>query len=107
MNIRKAILWIVFLGFSAYTGYVMLEVGYIGIFAGGMANLGSTQVLIDLVIACVIILTWMRRDAVERGVNPYPWFLVVGATGSIGILIYLLIREYSKANVSARTATAA
>ncbi len=97
MTIRKALLWTIFIGFTAYSTWVMWQVGYMGIWQGGFGTIGSTQVTLDLVIACLLISSWMIGDAKARGVNPYPWIAAVVVSGSIAILAYLVVREHKKA----------
>ena len=53
-----------------------LQVGYLGIFAAGFANPGSLQVLLDLVVACLLISSWMVIDARANGRNPWPYVFI-------------------------------
>ncbi len=75
--------------FVLLTGYAVWDVGYIGIFDYHRHSSAGWQVFADLVVALVLVLSWMIPDAREHGRNPWPW---VGATlvlGSIGPLAYL------------------
>ena len=47
----------------------------------------------DLVIACSLAIVWMVRDAHERGRNPWPFVGITLVAGSIGPLVYLLMRQ--------------
>ena len=94
-KLRLIALSVMLIGFSAFSLWAMLDVGYFGIWAAGFESSGSLQILIDLVIGCAIIATWMISDARARGVNPAPWILAVMTTGTIAILVYLLVRELS------------
>jgi len=87
----KPVLMAVFLLFGAYSLYTMYEVGYHGIWMAGIANVGSLQVLLDLVIACVLISSWMVIDARAHGRNPWPYLLITLVAGSFGPLLYLLL----------------
>jgi hypothetical protein len=96
----KAILLAIFALFGAYTLYAIYEVGYFGILAAGMANPGSLQVMVDLVIVCTLVIAWMVNDARATGRNPWPYVLITIAGGSFGPLLYLLL-EGERATASA------
>lgn len=86
----KAILIVVLLGFGAYSGWAMWQVGYFGIWQAGLNGPGETQILLDLVVACLLICSWMVQDARSRGRNAWPYVAVTLAAGSFGPLAYLL-----------------
>ena len=94
MNWKTAVLGLVIIDFAALTGYAILEVGYIGILEGGLANWGATQIFVDLIIACTLAMIWMVRDARQRSLNPWPYVAITLAGGSFGPLLYLLRREW-------------
>jgi len=98
MNVKRMCLWIIFISFSAFSSWVMWKVGYVGIWQAGTESSGSLQILLDLVICCLIICSWIIADARSRGVNPYPWLVAVLSTGSLAILVYLLAREHQKSS---------
>ncbi|MDX1452016.1 MAG: hypothetical protein R3183_05615 [Oleiphilaceae bacterium] len=79
--------------FSMYSTWVMWEIGYLGIWQAGFASIGSVQILWDLAIACVLICSWLKVDAMKRGMNPYPWWIATLTTGTLAPLIYLLVRR--------------
>jgi hypothetical protein len=87
----KPVLIAIFLLFGGYSFYAMYEVGYFGIWAAGFAGVGSFQVLLDLVIACLLISSWMVIDARTSGRNPWPYVAITLAAGSVGPLLYLLL----------------
>ncbi len=89
----KALLIAVLIAFSAFTVWVMAQVGYAGIWTGALANPGSEQVLVDLVIACALICVWMIKDAQQRGAQAWPFVLITLTAGSFGPLLYLLLRR--------------
>lgn len=100
MNIRVVILLLVLIAFVGFSSWVMLDIGYIGIWAAGFQSLGAMQILFDLVISCLVFSWWMLGDARARNVNPVPWLLAIVATGSIAILVYLLVRELQNNKVA-------
>ena len=87
----KPVLILVALVFGAYTLYAIAQVGYFGIWAAGFSSSGALQVLLDLVIACLLISSWMVNDARATGRNPWPYVLITLAAGSFGPLFYLLL----------------
>ena len=93
-NLRKPFLWLALTSFSAFSAWVMWEIGYLGVWQAGFVSSGSLQILLDLVIGCFLICSWMIGDAKARGLNPIPWVIAVGLTGTIAALAYLLVREY-------------
>jgi len=93
-TVKKWILWMVLIDFSAFSAWVMWEVGYFGIWEAGMASPGSWQILIDLIIAGGLICSWIVMDARKRGVNPWPWVATTFALGTLVPLTYLVWREY-------------
>lgn len=80
MTLRKALLWILFVDFAAFSSWVMWDAGYLGIWQAGMASPASGQILLDLVIACVLISVWIKGDAESRGINPWPWMVAIALT---------------------------
>ncbi len=94
MTLRKALLWILFVDFAVFSTWVLWDTGYLGIWLAGMASPASAQILLDLVISCLLISVWIKGDAEQRGINPWPWMIAIGFTGSLATLVYLLVREY-------------
>jgi cytochrome bd-type quinol oxidase subunit 2 len=90
MTWLKPVLWLVSLSFSAFSLWVLMQVGYLGIWQGGFANLGSTQITLDLVIACTLLLGFIVRDCRAQGRSWWPWAALTLVAGSIGPLAYLL-----------------
>ncbi len=87
---QRAILWIILVLFGALTVAALLEHGYMGIIGPHFESLAGGQVFADLVIALLIILVWLWRDAKQRGRNPWPWTLITLVMGSFGPLLYLV-----------------
>ena len=59
--------------FGALTSVAVWHHGYRGIFETMFQSWAGVQVLVDLVIALVLVLVWMWRDAqvLKRSVWPY------------------------------------
>lgn len=87
---RKIILAITLLAFLALTAVAVWEHGYVGVFAHQFQNSAGVQVLVDLVIALGLFMVWLWQDARAAGRNPWPWLVLILATGSIGALVYVL-----------------
>jgi hypothetical protein len=101
MNVKKVCLWATLICFSVFSAGAMWELGYVGIWQAGIDSSGSLQILLDLVICCFIISCWIKTDCQLRGVSPYPWFIAILSTGSLAILVYLIVREHQQSNTPA------
>lgn len=86
----KPLTWLVAAAFSAFSLWALLQVGYLGIWQGGFANVGSTQITFDLIIACAIGVGFVARECRAQGRPWWPWAVATLALGSIGLLAYLL-----------------
>ncbi len=86
----KPAIALVALVFSAFSLWVLMQVGYLGIWKGGLASLGSAQITADLVIACTLLTGYIARDCRARGRPWWPWALLTAVAGSLGPLAYLL-----------------
>jgi len=86
----KPVLWLVLLAFGGFSLWVLMQMGYLGIWRGGFANLGSTQITVDLVIACCLLMGFIARDCRAQGRPWWPWALLTLGAGSFGPLVYLL-----------------
>lgn len=75
--------------FLALTIYAVMDVGVIGIFDYHLHSSAGWQVFVDLVIALLLLLTFLIPDARRKGLNPWPWAVGTVLTGSIAPLIYL------------------
>jgi len=99
MNTRLIILYVILLGFVAFTAYslAVTEQDFVS-WAKDLLSVPSTaQVVLDLYIACGLILAWMFYDIRSRGKSKLSWFvfaLITLVAASIGPLIYLIIREH-------------
>lgn len=78
--------------FLAITAYAVSQVGYWGIIEPLLQDSAGWQVFADLVIALVLLLTFLIPDAKSRGINPWPWVIATCLLGSIGPLGYFVYR---------------
>lgn len=90
ITMPRPLLWIITLAFGAYSLWALAQVGYLGLWQGGFANPGSTQITFDLIVSCLLLLGFVARDAKASGRNFWPWALATLALGSLGVLGYLL-----------------
>jgi hypothetical protein len=94
-SMRPWLFWVLlvdFVAFSLQTAYVLSLYGLSWI-PVAFENPVSTLIMVDLVIALSMILGWVYVDARQRGVSPWPYLLLTLATGSVGTLLYVLVRE--------------
>ena len=90
MKQRRILAIIILFPFSLLSLYAMAEVGYLGLFEYQLQSPAGWQVLADLVVALVLVLSWMVPDAKRSGRNPVPWVVLTLLSGSFGPLLYLL-----------------
>ena len=88
---RKTLSWILLVPFLVLTGYAVMEVGFVGIFAYQLESPAGWQVFADLAISLVLVLTWMIPQARREGRNPWPWVVATLFTGSIAPLAFLAL----------------
>jgi hypothetical protein len=81
------------IGFAALNVFAAVTAGLAGL---GSAVLGvnawSAVIVTDLAIALGMVSVWVYRDARRRGKSPAPYIALTLATGSLGPLLYLLVR---------------
>ena len=87
----KTALALVFAAFGAYSLYVVAQLGLIGLWQALLSDLAGRQALLDLVIASVLLLGFLWRDAQRTGRRFWPYVLLTLSTGSFGPLLYLLL----------------
>jgi drug/metabolite transporter (DMT)-like permease len=90
---KQTLAWILLVPFSLLTLYALLQVGYVGIFDYHRHSPAGWQVFADLVIALILVLTWLIPEARRLGRNPWPWVAVTLFLGSFGPLLYLVSRR--------------
>ena len=86
----RVALWIITVAFGAFSLWVMAQVGYLGIWQGGFASLGSSQVTLDLIVSSILLVGFVVRDARARGRVWWPFALLTLVAGAFGTLAYLL-----------------
>lgn len=86
---RKALAIIILIPFSLLSVYVVFKVGYIGILDYHRHSPAGWQVFADLVIACILCLSWLIPEAKRAGRNPWPFVVITLFLGSFGPLFYL------------------
>ena len=96
MNHKRTLAIFILIPFSLLTAYAIAQVGYIGIFDYHRHSPAGWQVFIDLVIALVLVLTWLIPEAKKAGRNPWPWVAITLVMGSFGPLLYLLFPSTAK-----------
>lgn len=92
----RVLIVVILVLFGALTTVALYQHGYWGIIAPHFQSTSAAQVFADLVIALVMVLVWLWRDAKATGRNPWPWVFATLALGSFGPLVYLLTRKSSQ-----------
>lgn len=77
--------------FTVLSLYALWKVGYIGLFDYHRHSPAGWQVFTDLVIALILVLSWMVPEMRRAGRNPWPWIAATIFLGSIGPLLYLAL----------------
>lgn len=75
--------------FSLLTVYAIYKVGYIGVFDYQRHSPAGWQVFADLVIACLLCLSWLIPEAKRNGRNPTPFVVLTLFLGALGPLLYI------------------
>ena len=93
MRERTLVLSVVLVAFAAFSAYVVWEHGVIGLMERCFDNSATTLAVVDMTIALALVMTWILRDAKERGVSPIPYVVLTLMLGSVGPLLYLIVRD--------------
>ena len=93
MNNKRTLAIIILIPFTVLSVYAITQVGYIGLFDYHRYSPAGWQVFTDLVIALVLVLSWLIPEARKAGHNPWPWVLATLFLGSIGPLLYLVFNK--------------
>ena len=96
MRLKLIALYLIFFDFLAYTLYVVATEGYFGFIPAAVTSPWHTQIFLDLLVACVIIGSWMVVDARRRGKTVWPYIVAIPFTGSLSPLVYLIVREHQR-----------
>ncbi len=89
MKNRRLLAIAILIPFTLLTVYAVAEVGYIGLLDYHRHSPAGWQVFTDLVVALILVLTWMIPEARRSGRNPWPWVVATLFLGSIGPLLYM------------------
>lgn len=92
MQPRSRLALAVLVPFTAFSFWVIERAGLVGLVPVLREPWGA-QVFLDLVIAITVASTVVARDARARGLKAWPWYLAMGALGSIGLLGYFVYRD--------------
>lgn len=92
--------------FTAFTIWIFSRTGLAGFYEQLLASPAAWQVLADLTLALLLVLSWMWRDARASGRAFWPYLVLTLALGSIGPLTYLLLRPSRQASLGHRASTA-
>lgn len=95
MDTRRILAIAILIPFTLLTAYAVMEVGYLGIFDYHRHSPAGWQVFVDLVIALVLVLTWLVPEAQRNGQSPWPWIALTLALGSFGPLLYLVFARHT------------
>ena len=93
MNGKRLGILVLLLDFVGLEAYAVWQYGYRGVFELLFANAATAVAFVDLCIALGLIMLWMWRDARERGTSIVPYAVLTVTLGSVGPLLYLLVRE--------------
>jgi len=91
MQYKRSLAFVLVVPFVLLTLYTIHKVGYLGIFEYQFLSPAGWQVGADLVIACMLLLSWIIPEAKRKGRNPWPFVLITVVLGSIGPLLYILL----------------
>jgi hypothetical protein len=92
MTRLQIVLGVVLAAFSFETAWALQHFGFVGFFENLFSSFAGMLVLFDLTIALSLVLAWMWRDARERGASFWPYVPLTLAFGSVGPLLYLIVR---------------
>ncbi len=90
MATKRTLALILLVPFALLTLYAVQQVGYVGIFDYHRHSPAGWQVFADLVIALILVLSWLIPEARRAGRNPWPWVVATLFLGSFGPLLYLV-----------------
>ena len=96
---KRTLAIIILIPFTLLTAYAVAQVGYVGIFDYQLHSPAGWQVMIDLFIALLLVLSYLVPEARKAGRNPWPWVVLTLFLGSIAPLLYLVFgdRDATKA----------
>ena len=107
MNSLSKLALALLIPFVALTVYAVTQVGYVGIFDYHRHSPAGWQVFTDLVIALVLVMLWMIRDARRTGRTVWPYLIATLTLGSIGPLLYLVLAGRTTSDEAGKVAAEA
>jgi hypothetical protein len=90
---RLAIIIVIFVVFTAWSGTIVASHGLLGAFTLAAREPWAAQLFVDLALSCFVLWSFLRHDAKKRGIPALPYILATAALGSIGVFAYLIHRE--------------
>jgi len=106
MNVKKLLLLLFLLDFTAVGVWAIYEMGLMGFFEAATSSAWALQITFDLVVALTFVNVWMWKDARKHGINPLPYVIGTVFTGSISPMVYLLRRPSEERAVHGKLVTA-
>jgi len=91
---RFALALVVFLAFTVYSLEVTFTEGYFAFLEVPMLGGWATQITLDLVVALSVGSFWLASDAKKHGLPAWPFLVSLPFLGSVGMLAYLVAREW-------------
>lgn len=93
---KRVLIIITLILFGGLTGLAVWHDGLAGIFASILSSWGSAQIYVDLLLALILIMIWIWKDAKSAGRNPpWGWIAATLVVGVFSPLIYLLVYKSS------------
>lgn len=92
MSFKKLFVLFALVDFSILTVVALWQQGFPGMIELATGTWMGRTLAADLCIALTLVSVWLYRDATEHGRNPWPFLLLTAGTGSVGPLLYLLLR---------------
>jgi hypothetical protein len=90
-RMKKLLPLLVLVPFVAFSLVIMVQNGIF--FLADVCHGWPLQVTLDLYIALFMVGAWMRRDAKQHAINPWPYIAGLPFIGSIAALVYLVRRN--------------
>lgn len=92
--------------FAAWSAYAVLDGGPLGFWPIHTRSPWGAQVFLDLLLMAEVAWFALQPRLRARGIDPWPWLVLVVATGSIGmlaVLVRLLVAERRTATATLTT----
>jgi len=86
---------VAFVLFSGWSLTIVYSDGIAGLLSMLVREKWSVQLYVDLAIACTVAWTWLATDAKKHGLTAWPYIIATVVLGSVGLLAYLVRREWA------------